>query len=227
MQTPSATQLLLPLAATAAAFLPPIAGALVRRSPRDPAAQVAFAWLVPAIAGALGVVQFMLRPALAGLPLGGITPLFLPSLLLPPTLTWIGPTTKRWQWPAIVVWVLVVVVAAAKLGQGRAFRTAFDPFMGTVMCALSGWAFASCIRRHPDRIWRCDWFWILLGHIVYFLFDTLRFAVIEYLVAQHSGWMLAVDRGVMLIYIGAYLMISRGVLLRSDLPLTPRVAPSY
>jgi hypothetical protein len=197
-----------------AAFLPPLAAAWTRRfSLRTPAGQVAFCWLVMALAGAVGWVRYFVFGLAPQTRISYLVTGLFPILLLPPTLTWIGRAAKRWQWPALAVWTVVWAVGAIGLLEVRLFRMLLDTPMSLAMGAVSLWALAAQVRRAPGRLLAADWCWILIGHVVYFAADMLRSPLLEALAARHWDMVIALHNGFMLLYVAIYLVIARGVSL--------------
>jgi len=210
------------------AFAPPLAALWARRSVvRDPAGRIAVGWLLMALAGSVGFVRYFVfgLPPMTSLSFF-VTPLS-PVLLAPPTLTWVGGNAKRWQWPALAAWLALCLVAGVVLRDTRAFKTVLDPLMSLSMFTLSGVALAMQVRRNPVSIGRTNWFWILTGQMMYFVTDTFRQPIMESLVARHlTDAMMPVNGALMLLYSLTYLVIARGMLLRSSAASTQHIAGS-
>jgi hypothetical protein len=208
--------------AVAAGFVPPLAAAWTRRfSLRTPVGQVAFCWLVMALAGVVGWVRLFVLGLQPQTPISFLVTGLFPFLLLPPTLTWIGREAKRWQWPALAAWAIVWAVGAAGLLDVRLFRMLLDAPMSLAMCAVSVWALAAQVRRAPSRLVVAGWYWILVGHVVYFAADMVRSPLLEALAARHWDMVIGVHNGFMLLFVAIYLVIARGVLLPSTADAGP------
>jgi hypothetical protein len=207
--------MLVPLLATVLAFLPPVA-ALRSRYPfrREPAGQVAACWLVMALLGLAQLLWFASGHSLARVPSTAVTTALFPLMLAPPSLTWIGPAAKRWQWHGCAVWLAFWAFAVVKVPDPRTFHAIVTPVMSLGMAAVSAAALAACVLRTTVADRRADWFWILLGHVVYFATSSFRGPLIEALVARHWNAAVAVSNGILLLYCAVYVVITRGMLLR-------------
>ena len=204
------------VAGTLTAFVPSIAAVWARRvSWRDPVGQVAIAWTVMAVVGALGPIRFYfgIGPAL---PIASLVFVLFPLLLLPPTMTWMGPRVARWRWWAMGAWCVVAAIALATLGSGRVLDTVAFPAMAAGMGALSGLAIASRVHGGPERISRQGWFWILTAHVIYFVTDIFRWPLLESLVERHWEFLFDINNGVLWIYAAIYVMIARGIVLARE-----------
>lgn len=209
------------------AFVPPAAALGARRFRRDPVGQIAVCWLAMAILGFLQLAR-VLGWIPRGLPLGYVATTTFPLFLVPPSLTWIGRRAKRWQWPILAGWCALCVAAYVTFPTTREFRAVMSPLMALVMTTLSGMALASRVHLGRDPVRQADWFWILTAHVVYFTSDILRQPLLEALVASHYAALDWVADGLMLLYVGVYLMVGYGMLLREDAgtPPPPSVPPS-
>lgn len=207
--------------ATFALFVPPVAAAWARRSPREPAGQVALCWGVMGLLGFVSFARYFYFPeALRSFPVHALVLAALPILLLPPSFAWIGRGARRWLWPSIAAWAACAALLVATLGPTRALAAVGDPIMAIVMCTVTGLALGAQTRRAPRDMREHDWFWILTGHLVYFATELFRMPLQESLVARHWNAGLAVHNGIMFVYCASYALITLGMLRRS-----PAVAP--
>jgi hypothetical protein len=203
------------LLAALVAFAPALAAAWRHRwHPRDPLAQVAFAWLVMAVVGLAGILRWMTLGVPPWLSMVGSTELF-PVLLLPVTLRWVGPSAFRWRWLIILAWVEMCMLAHHTLPDGRTFRLVMQPMMALMMTAASASALAARVLESRHRALSEEpWFWILTAHVAYFASDIWRQPLIETAVARWPSQPLAIHNGFMMLYTVLYLMIAWATMLR-------------
>lgn len=214
-------------AAAVLAFAPTAAALWARRSLREPAGQIAVNWLLMALLGSVGFVRAYFLPTIPKPPTHTLVLGLLPLLLLPPTLTWAGRSAKRWQWPLMAAWAVCAVVLVAVLPDQRELATIGDPIMTALMAATTTAALASQVGNAPSAVGRRDWLWILTGHLLYFVAGMFRMPLMEVFVGQNGIATRAVNDGVMVLYSGAYLVIARGMLLRTaDVPTSGYMPPT-
>ena len=222
LPSPLAPTVLPATLSVATAFLPPLAALWARRSLAEPAGRVAVCWLVMAAFGAFNMAWYYLGLPLPSLYSSEIVTAAFPVLLLPPTLRWIGGSARRWQWPALLVWLAVWGVGVVSFHDTREFKSIVESVMSAALCVASVWALAARIHESPSELRRTDWFWILTGHVMYFAINMFRGPLIEALVARHWGALLAVNAAILLLYSLTYVVIARGMLVRPAASSRPR-----
>jgi hypothetical protein len=193
------------------AFLPPIAAAWNRRSfRREPAGQVAFCWLVMSIAGVVSMLQFMhLVPRT--FPLAATVGLLFPLLLVPPTLTWIGPAAKRRQPLVLGAWIAVCAVLVVAIDDRRELRLVSGPLSATVLAILSVAALGARARSAVGALQRQDWLWILTAHVMYFGAEMLRPPLMETLSGRLDLGRL-LQEGFLVVQLLVYVLLAWGML---------------
>ncbi|HEX5830540.1 MAG TPA: hypothetical protein VFY16_06140 [Gemmatimonadaceae bacterium] len=209
------------LAGMAGIFLPLAVALIARRSVRvDPVAHVALGW---AVLGALDVASLVLyvrygpevvRPAT-------FAPFVALILFIPPLFHWLGPAVRRIRWPALAFAVVLSSSGVALLGVERALRAVASPVARAVLAALSVAALARCCWRSARVPWRMDWFWVLLGMIVFYGVGIIWAPLTEYLVSRSWAAVVDLHMGMMLVHLGAYLLIARGAALRPGAQAEP------
>ena len=201
--------------------LAPSATATYRRrfGSHDPVGQVAFCWLIMALTEAAAISRYVVGFPPKSFDIAGVVFGLFPLLLIPPTLTWIGPRAARWRWPLLGAWC-AVWAAVFFAGTDRMIMATGFPLMSAGMCALSLWALAVRVpsHTHASDIRTQSWFWILVGHVVYFVANVFRGPLIETLVARHWDVVYHVHNGILLVYAASYLLVARGILQRDDRP---------
>jgi hypothetical protein len=173
------------------AFLPPIAAVWNRRSfRREPAGQVAFCWLVMSIAGVVSMLQFM-RVMPRTFPLAVSVGLLFPLLLVPPTLTWIGPAAKRRQSVVLGAWIAVCATLLVAIDVSVA-------------------ALGARARSAVGALHRQDWLWILTAHVMYFGAEMLRPPLMETLAGRLDLGRL-LQEGFLVVQLLVYVLLAWGM----------------
>lgn len=209
----------------------PVIAALRARVPllRDPAGQVATAWLVFAGCTAL---QVALKGHLAAIFWAtAITILLFPLLLGPPLLTWAGPRAKRLQPVLFGATLALGALGLATIGPGRTFQVIAHPAMSVVMSALVLLAMREQAERHAAMDWdaeplRAAWPWIGGGHLVYFISSVFWFPLMETLVPRDWRSVVDVSATLKLLHAAAMVAIAYGVVLSGARSSTRREAPA-
>ena len=200
-------------------FVPLVAAAVTRRSPRDDAgAQVAVGWAVLGVLNLVALAQF-LQVVPRSLPVVSLSAPLSLLCFTPPLLSWVGRGSARHRWwIAIVATAVMCAAGMAVLGVDREFRLVTVPAVGAVLTVLSVTALATMLWRRAGQPWRADWFWVLLGMTVYFVVGIVWKPLTEFLVARSWAALVDLHMGMMLLHGGTYCLMAWGLLR----PRTPR-----
>lgn len=211
-------------------FLPLLAAWRADRLRRgDPAGQVALAWAfmnVCTFIQAGGVMMQERTVREGGLALAGIA---LPLLLVPPLLTWIGPTAKRWQPAVLAVFALLAIGTLVVFGIGREFTLLSRTTAHTGLAGLVLLMMATHYRRaaNPQAAPEPGWAWIAGGLLAYFLATLVGRALVEALIARSPTAAKDANTVLFVIYAASMVAIAGGIWVsaRKPAPRDPTQRP--
>lgn len=212
----------------------PLVGATVARrlSWRDPVGQVGLAFgalftinlvqLAAVLTGRLSYVSWG-RAAVA---------LLAPLLLVPPLLTWIGPTATRWRTPLLALLVVAWIGALLAIGhRGRGIALVYQTPTSLLVATLAMGMLVAQARRAADPQGtpaEPGWLWIGAGLLLYFLATVVGRAVIEFaFLVVGRGAVRDASMGLLLVYTATLAAIAWGQWQGrrvATLPATARVA---